>query len=278
MRKITILIIAILFGVTQNSFSQNHDEIVDIIGNESVGTYLKDFKINLEPNKTERYSVVLSKKTKYGLNFYQTEPNQLQILINDKEDYSVEGGSIPAQTGVTKFDFYCIKTGVYHIKIKNLSNKHIKTAFILTFIDKNSKAVDEEFKETNIPITKQEVKQEHPKLEYAKKDKSYYFVVDEMPKFKGKKDNNKEFREFINQEIKYPQEAIDKKIEGRVFVQFVIGKNGYIKDAKIARGVHPSIDQEALRVVYSSPKWKPGIKDGEPVDVMFTFPIEFKLP
>ena len=68
MKKSYIIVLSIFFGVQVNSFSQNHDEIVDIIGNESVGTYLKDFEIDLEPDKTERYSVVLSKKTKYGLN------------------------------------------------------------------------------------------------------------------------------------------------------------------------------------------------------------------
>ena len=99
-----------------------------------------------------------------------------------------------------------------------------------------------------------------------------------MPMFNNKENNNKEFKEFINQKIKYPQEAIEKKIEGRVFVQFTVGKNGYIKDAKISRGIHPSINQEVLKVIYSSPKWEPGIKDGEAVNVILTFPIIFKLP
>ena len=237
--------------------------------------FLKDYVIDLESNNTVTNTVVLSKNTKYGFYFYQEEPTQLQFHINDKDDNSVEGGSIPAQVGITKIDYDCPKTGVYYIKIKNISNKHLETALLLTFIEK---VQDEKTKELISPVTKQEENQEKPKLEYAEKDKSYYFIVDEMPKFNGKKKYHEEFIKFLNQKIEYPQEAIDKKIEGKVFVQFIISKDGYIKDAKVARGVHPALDQEALRIVYSSPKWEPGIKDGKPVDVILTFPIEFKLP
>ncbi len=244
--------------------------ILDKLGAASNSTYLKDFSMNLEPGGEARYSLVLSKNSIYELSTYQYEPNQFEIkLFDNKSKEPQVPTSMEVNNKITSLEYTINETGIYHLFVKNNSSKQSKTVILLTFVDRI---------EDIIPISKQTVNQDQPKLEYAEKDKSYYFVVDKMPKFKGKKDNNKEFREFINQEIKYPQEAIDKKIEGKVFVQFVIGKNGYIKDAKVARGIHPSIDQEALRVVYSSPKWEPGIKDGEPVDVMFTFPIEFKLP
>ena len=77
--------------------------------------------------------------------------------------------------------------------------------------------------------------------------------------------------------LQYPNEASEKNISGRVFVQFRIDKFGCVDEVVVVRGVHPSLDQEAVRVVSSSPQWIPGIQNGRPVDVQFTFPIVFIL-
>ncbi|MNY07603.1 Gram-negative bacterial tonB protein [compost metagenome] len=66
-------------------------------------------------------------------------------------------------------------------------------------------------------------------------------------------------------------------IVGKVYVQFVVSKTGELKDVVLRRSVHPSLDKEALRVVKSMPKWKPGTLDGETVDSFFTLPITFNL-
>ena len=71
--------------------------------------------------------------------------------------------------------------------------------------------------------------------------------------------------------------AAENGIQGRVYVQFVVDRDGGISNAKIARGVDPSLDQEALRVVNSLPKWKPGMQRGKPVRVSYTVPINFQL-
>ncbi|MBI9054009.1 MAG: M56 family metallopeptidase [Bacteroidales bacterium] len=102
-----------------------------------------------------------------------------------------------------------------------------------------------------------------------------YFTVDEMPKFNGK--DQDEFRFFIQKNLRYPIEAQKNDKEGRIFVSFVVDKEGYVKNVKVERGVYPSLDQEAIRVVKLSPKWEPGIKDGKSVNVKYTFPIIFKL-
>lgn len=108
----------------------------------------------------------------------------------------------------------------------------------------------------------------------AQNDEDVFFVVEEMPEFPG---GDKELRKYIVDNVKYPEEAQKNNIEGKVFVSFVVGKEGNVKNATIVRGVAPSVDQEALRVVSNLPKWKPGRQKGETVNVKFTVPINFQL-
>lgn len=96
-----------------------------------------------------------------------------------------------------------------------------------------------------------------------------------MPQFRN--DGTKGFQSYISENLVYPDEAKKKGIEGKVFVEFVVGANGVVKNAKIARSAHPILDKEALRIVEASTIWEPGIQRGKKVDVLFTFPIAFKL-
>lgn len=84
--------------------------------------------------------------------------------------------------------------------------------------------------------------------------------------------------EWLGQNIQYPKEAVDAKVEGRVMVSFVIEKDGFVSNAKVIRSIDPLLDNEALRVVNAMPNWKPGMQDGQPVRVRFTIPVSFKLP
>ncbi|TLX72608.1 energy transducer TonB [Labilibacter sediminis] len=99
-----------------------------------------------------------------------------------------------------------------------------------------------------------------------------FFVVENMPEFPG---GNEAMRQFIAQTVKYPEEALKQNIFGRVYVSFIIDYNGEVKDAKIIRGVHEIINNEALRVVNAMPKWRPGYQRGKPVNVSYTVPINF---
>ena len=103
-----------------------------------------------------------------------------------------------------------------------------------------------------------------------------FMVVEVKPKFNDSEDE-KVFRNWVHEQLVYPQSAIDKKIQGRVTVQFMIDKAGNVKDVKILRGSDPDLDAEAIRVISSSPKWTPGMQRGEPVDVSYIFPIVFEL-
>ena len=101
-----------------------------------------------------------------------------------------------------------------------------------------------------------------------------FVVVEQMPEFPG---GELALREFIAKEVKYPDDAIKAKTQGKVFITFVVSKEGKVIDPKIARGVSPSIDAEALRVVKSLPIWKPGQQKGVNVAVSYTVPINFAL-
>ncbi len=101
-----------------------------------------------------------------------------------------------------------------------------------------------------------------------------YMVVDEMPLFSG---GIPELRKFLANNVKYPEEAVKKKIQGKVYINFVVNKDGTVSRAKVARGVNPLLDAEALRVVSLMPKWEPGKEKGKPVDVSYTVPINFAL-
>lgn len=110
----------------------------------------------------------------------------------------------------------------------------------------------------------------------TKKAEEVFYVVEEMPTFNGG-DPAPEFRQFIAKNLKYPPSAAQKGISGRVIVQFAVAESGQVVDAVVVRGVDPALDQEAIRVVMSSPSWTPGRQKGKPVKVLFTFPVNFVL-
>ena len=111
-------------------------------------------------------------------------------------------------------------------------------------------------------------------LEDAPSNDSIYQIVDEMPQFPG---GEAAMMKFVANNVKYPQEAKDKEIDGRVFVSFVVEKDGSVSNVKVMRGIGGGCDEEAVRVISAMPKWKPGIKDGKPVRVSYMMPLNFKL-
>ena len=103
----------------------------------------------------------------------------------------------------------------------------------------------------------------------------YFDVVEQMPEFPG---GAQALFGFVAKNIHYPKAAEDAGIQGRVIVTFVVMKDGSIGEVKVAKGVSPELDEEAVRCVKSMPKWKPGMQRGQAVNVKFTMPISFALP
>lgn len=99
-------------------------------------------------------------------------------------------------------------------------------------------------------------------------------VVEEQPSFPG---GQGALISWLAENIKYPVEAAKAGIQGRVIVQFVVTATGSIADVKVVRGVEPSLDKEAVRVISSMPKWTPGKQNGTAVNVRYTYPVTFRL-
>lgn len=113
------------------------------------------------------------------------------------------------------------------------------------------------------------------KIESEGEIEDYVFViVEEMPEFPGGKDS---LYKFLGANIVYPNKAKKDGIEGKVYVNFTIEKDGTINKVKVLRSVHPLLDEEAIRVVESFPKWKPGKQKGKTVRVSYNLPLNFVL-
>ena len=106
------------------------------------------------------------------------------------------------------------------------------------------------------------------------KEQEIFTVVESMPEFPG---GMSALGRYIADKVRYPVIAQENRIQGRVYVTFVVNKQGVVENVEIRRGVDPALDKEALRVINSLPNWKPGKQRGKPANVRYTVPINFKL-
>lgn len=147
----------------------------------------------------------------------------------------------------------------------------------LTIVDDEPEKKEPEKKETNaIEPPAVEIQYLPPTVEGKETvdDNRVYDAVEEMPAFPG---GQAAFMNYLSSNMKYPKDCQEAGIQGRVVVQFVIGKDGRIMNARVIKSVHPSLDKEALRVVNSMPRWTPGKQKGKPVSVTYTVPLMFRL-
>jgi protein TonB len=105
-------------------------------------------------------------------------------------------------------------------------------------------------------------------------EQEIFQVVEEMPEFPG---GMAECMKFLGKNIKYPTISQENGVSGKVIVQFVVNKDGSVVDPVVVRSVDPYLDKEALRVINTMPKWKPGKQRGKPVRVRYTVPVTFRL-
>ena len=107
-------------------------------------------------------------------------------------------------------------------------------------------------------------------------EEQVFIIVEESASFQGGDINT--FREWVIKNLKYPVEAVNKKISGKVFIQFTINSKGQVCDVKVVRGIDPLLDAEAIRVIKLSPLWEPAKQRGTKVRQQFTMPILFSIP
>ena len=108
----------------------------------------------------------------------------------------------------------------------------------------------------------------------SQSNQNVYGQVEQMPEYPG---GMSAMIEFLQTNIKYPQDAIKQDVGGRVMVMFVVETDGSLSNVRVARNVFPSLDAEAVRVVKSMPKWKPGKQKGKVVRVSYSLPVTFAI-
>lgn len=105
-------------------------------------------------------------------------------------------------------------------------------------------------------------------------DQKVFDTVEQIPEYPG---GMQAMIEFLQTNMKYPEDAAKQKVEGRVMVQFVVETDGSVSDVHVAKQVFPSLDAEAIRVVQAMPKWTPGKEKGKVVRVKYNLPIVFRM-
>lgn len=108
-----------------------------------------------------------------------------------------------------------------------------------------------------------------------RQDKVYDFVsIEKQPEFKG---GMKKFYEYLHSSVKYPESAVKNNIQGKVFLSFIVEKDGKLNNIHVDRKLGYGTDEEAVRVLEESPNWDPGLVKGKPVRVKYNIPISFSL-
>ncbi|MBO4621383.1 MAG: energy transducer TonB [Paludibacteraceae bacterium] len=151
---------------------------------------------------------------------------------------------------------------VQEIEVLNVVDDEVQTERIEINTEENNEVI-----EIKAPVEQV--------VEEEEKEDEIFMVVETMPEFPG---GQAELFKYLSENVKYPVIAQENGIQGRVICQFVVNKNGSIVDVEVVRsGGDASLDKEAVRVIKSMPKWKPGKQRGKPVRVKYTVPVNFKL-
>ena len=111
-------------------------------------------------------------------------------------------------------------------------------------------------------------------VEEEPEEPEVFMVVEDMPEFPG---GTAALMQYLQKNIKYPAICRENNIQGRVLVTFIVNKDGAVVEPEVVKSVNPSLDKEALRVISTMPKWKPGSQRGKPVRVKYTVPVNFRL-
>jgi len=213
-----------------------------------------------------------------GVLMENTDLEQYKLLL-------LQNSSLLTINSIThNFSYSLLKKRINMMTRKNSKIKLVLGAILLpiafgiTILACSSPQKDEALTEemTNTEQTKTEQSENaemNQEKEVATSDQVYK-VVETMPEFPG---GTSELYKYLGENIKYPESAKKEGIQGRVFISFVVNKDGSISDVKKLRGVSEELDKEAMRVIKNMPKWKPGEQRGEKVKVEYALPINFKL-
>ena len=217
-------------------------------------------------NVREGRFIVDKEKNEFTLIYFDTEGKELQVHytgVNLNQDIHMLNGAIVSEEmalEAAKNDPEGVMIVAY------LKDNHRVCAAVTT----SGNYITGTIKPLQINLTEMESK---PK---SKKEPAPFHQVAQTPTFNGGDAN--EFSKWVSENVKYPDEARQSKVQGRVTVQFTVTETGKVADVKVLRGVNEILDKEAIRIVSQSPQWAPGRdENGEIVPVSYVFPVIFKL-
>lgn len=204
----------------------------------------------------------------------KSNKNEWDIVFKPANTEGKGGGNIviPISKHGLSFSYNITANGSIYIKIDNVKMKEEK----ITWQTNPDGVILEDlfFQLQSDSLKYDELVNWNPNEELAYNEVIEIDKVDEKPSFPG---GESAMKSYLNSNVKYPVEAQENCIQGRVIVQFIIEKDGSISDVKISRSVNPSFDREALRVVKAMPKWNPGKLKGIPARVKNEVPVVFRF-
>jgi TonB family protein len=251
-----------VFYLYRKKIRQNHEFIADsaVLRNKKDIPYYQSLLLN---SACEKPQIELVMK----FNYYLNTKNRFIMMTKSTSKaraICVKFALIPViLVAICVFSSKTIAQSVKNILPQQKSG-NVETDSI-----KNQKAESAEHTREKLYFVKEEVYSDSFDEEIP------FAVVEEKPKFQGGDQNT--FSQWVNSKIKYPEAAQKDSIQGRVMLQFTVDNNGQVKNVSIIRSAHPLLDAEALSVIKSSPAWTPGRQKDKPVDVVFNFPVEFRL-
>ncbi len=217
---------------------------------------------------------------------YPEQARKQKIQGNTQLKFSLENGEVKGLDALTKLgaglDAEVMKAILNYKGFNGVTDGDYVLGVAFRLVDANTPVKNEKLEEvagfTNLKlVTVNGFSTNHAvaNADATNKERAFDFVsVDEKPEFP---DGIKAFYSYLGKSIKYPKEAVEKNIQGKVFTQFVIEKDGSVSNIKVMSGPGYGTNEEALRVLEQSPKWNPGKKNGAPVRVMYFMPISFTL-
>ena len=225
---------------------------------------------NVKPNEDKQQTPAVENKA-------EGEVGNLagRIIFSDEKPFPCANVALE-KDGKVVYSVTADENGNYEFKSIPAGTYNLKTFYegYTTMIIEGFNIPANKFAFQNLYLLKQDDADETSSQKPQVTQDSLYRVTEVMPEYPG---GPNEMMRYIQENIKYPQSAIDNKIEGRVFVTFVVEKDGSISNAAVLRGIDKECDAEALRVVSSMPKWNPGQHKGEVVRTQFTIPIIYKF-
>lgn len=192
----------------------------------------------------------------------------MACVLAQTSSVSTQGTDTKVLYSVVPFSFSArtdYDTSIVKTVIEEIDRYLAEVNTIITTMDTSTTKMDNTNADNNLPQSQV----------ITNADETIYDFVDKMPEFPGGKS---EMSVYLSKNVKYPLEAKEIGAQGRVICEFIVNTDGSISDVKVVRsGGYYFLDNEAIRVVASMPKWNPGAKNGQPVRVRYTIPVNFRL-